>query len=361
MKVAVTPRGTLKVQVFWVEKKKHETGLIGGTFDRFHAGHMSLIAAGLEHCKNIQVWITNDKLARSKDRRIQDWHYRQSDLIDATSEYSSRITTHQLDDKFGPSLKSTEASAIICTADTIQGCLEINSLREKDGFPPLDIISVERVTSWDGGPISSSRIRDGHIDREGMPWIPDHFRDSDLIMTPIVESQLKEPFGELIEGPEEDITVAALEAISRIVESTKFSGPLIAVGDVTVLAFQNSGRPADIALVDGQTKREEWEGSNEINFNLYDNLLECNSPAGYLSRSLLKSCESSISSWMEDGESSIIRVVGEEDLSPLLLHPMAPIGSVVLYGQPGRGLVIRWCDEESKIRCRNLLRGFSVD
>ena len=74
------------------------------------------------------------------------------------------------------------------------------------------------------GPISSSRIRDGHIDREGMPWIPEPFRTSDLIMTPIVESQLKEPFGELIEGPEEDITVAALEAISRIVESTKFYG-----------------------------------------------------------------------------------------------------------------------------------------
>ena len=35
MKVAVTPRGTLKFQVFWVEKKKHEIGLIGGTFDRF--------------------------------------------------------------------------------------------------------------------------------------------------------------------------------------------------------------------------------------------------------------------------------------------------------------------------------------
>ena len=81
------------------------------------------------------------------------------------------------------------------------------------------------------------------------------FQNSDPIMTPEVESQLKEPFGELIEGPEEDITVAALEAIS-IDRSTKFSGPLIAVGDVTVLAFQNSGRPADIAIVDGQTKRE---------------------------------------------------------------------------------------------------------
>ena len=46
MKVAVTPRGTLKVQVFWVEKKKHETGLIGGTFDRLHAGHMSTKRTG---------------------------------------------------------------------------------------------------------------------------------------------------------------------------------------------------------------------------------------------------------------------------------------------------------------------------
>ena len=72
MKVAVTPRGTLKFQVFWVEKKKHEIGLIGGTFDRFHAGHMSLISAGLANCEKIQVWITNDNLARSKDQRIQD-------------------------------------------------------------------------------------------------------------------------------------------------------------------------------------------------------------------------------------------------------------------------------------------------
>ena len=49
-------------------EKKHEIGLIGGTFDRFHAGHMSLISAGLANCEKIQVWITNDNLARSKDR-----------------------------------------------------------------------------------------------------------------------------------------------------------------------------------------------------------------------------------------------------------------------------------------------------
>ncbi len=94
-------------------------------------------------------------------------------------------------------------------------------------------------------------------------------------MTPEVESQLQEPFGELIEGPEEDITVAAIQAISSIEESTEFSGPLIAVGDVTVLAFQSSGRPADIAIVDGKTKREEWKGSNDIDLSLYHNIIDC--------------------------------------------------------------------------------------
>ena len=61
---------------------------------------------------------------------------------------------------------------------------------------------------------------------------------------------------------------------------------------------------------------------------------------------------------MDKEARSLIVVEGEEDLSPLILHPLAQIGSAILYGQPGRGLVLRWCDEDSKERCRNLLRRF---
>ncbi len=104
-----------------------------------------------------------------------------------------------------------------------------------------------------------------------------------------------------------------------------------------------------------------WASSSEINHDLYDNIIECTSPAGSLTNSLLEACMASVSSWLETGESSLIIVTGEEDLAPLLLHPLAPIGSAVVYGQPGKGVVVRWCDEESKDRCRNLLLDFEAN
>ena len=93
---------------------------------------------------------------------------------------------------------------------------------------------------------------------------------------------------------------------------------------------------------------------------MYDNIIQCTSPAGSLTNSLLEACSKSLSSWVENEHSSLIVVTGEEDLVPLLLHPLAPIGSVVVYGQPGKGVVVRWCDEDSKARCRNLLSDFEV-
>ena len=339
----------------------HGIGLIGGTFDRFHSGHMSLIQSGLSNCEKIQVWMTSDEIAQSKDGRIKKWVERKSDLERATSSHSSRISIHLLSDSFGPALETLRATAIICSNETMENCLEINSKRKESGLEPLELILAESVYSWTGKTISSSQIRDGLMDREGKPWIPEKIRDSDAILTDLVESQLKQPFGQLIEGPEEDISIAINEAISQLSKTPHFNGLLIGVGDVTVLGFQRAGRKPDLALVDGQTKRSHWESSSEINQDLYDNVIECTSPAGSLTNSLLESCRKSVSSWLEKGESTLIIVSGEEDLAPLLLHPLAPIGSAVVYGQPGKGLVLRWCDEESKDRCRKLLLDFEVN
>ena len=335
----------------------HEVGLIGGTFDRFHIGHRNLFISGLSKCQAIEVWITVDSIARKKDIRINPWEQRVEEIKQALDAYSERLSFHELTNLHGPAPTHEQASAIICTSETMSECEEINTMRGESGLFELEIICVEHTTSWDDFPISSSRIRNGEIDREGKRWIPESFQTSVMFMTSEVEAELKDPFGELIPGPEDNPSVA----MSEVLDLTKNShGPLIAVGDVTVRTLQDIGRTADIGLIDGRTKRQVWIGADGIDPSLYDLEFECTSPAGQLTPSLLNSCQTAITSWTEEDKSSLIIVEGEEDLAPLLLHPLAPIGSVILYGQPGKGVVIRICGEDAKQHCRRLLSGFAT-
>jgi len=334
----------------------HDVGLIGGTFDRFHAGHMALMATGLSECSSIEVWLTADSMAQSKDPRVNPWGVRVMEMKEALREDAERVDFHVLEDSHGPAPSHLDATAIVCTDETRSECEEINLLRERGGLPPLHIIVSDHSLAWDDEPISSSRIRAGEIDREGRPWVPRQIRESKMVMTPQVEAELKEPFGQLFAGPEDDPLVAMSQVIAHIESG---SGPVIAVGDVTVRTLQDLGRPADIALIDGLTKREPWEGAVGIDASLYDGTLSCSSPAGFLTPSLLEACEEAIESWKNSGHTSLIDIDGEEDLAPLVLHPLAPLGAAVLYGQPDKGVVVRWCGEDAKQRCRKLLSEFA--
>ena len=335
----------------------YQVGLIGGTLDRFHAGHRNLLLSALSDCQKVEVWVTVDSIARAKDPRVSPWEDRVKEIQQAFGSDAGRLEFYELQDLYGPAPVHNEASAIICTTETMPECMAINRMRQEAGLSKLEIISVEHTMSWDDRPISSSRIRRGEIDREGHSWIPEPFESNEMVLTPQVETELKDPFGQLIPGPEDEPN----HAMSEVLKLTEGAhGPLIAVGDVTVKTLQDLGRPADIALIDGRTKREVWEGAEGIDPSLYDSVLKCSSPAGRLTPSLLSSCEAAISSWCDAKTSSLIIVDGEEDLAPLLLHPLAPIDSVILYGQPGKGVVIRWCGEDAKQRCRRLLSQFEI-
>lgn len=325
--------------------------LVGGTFDRLHAGHHALLEAA-QSCDSAEVWITTDAIATAKDPRVESFSVRR----DTITTWSEDFTVHPLEDSWGPAPHRSDATHIACTPETRANCDRINEMRAEGGLSSLEILEVEHLLARDGQPISSSRIREGSIDREGELWVRAADLDRPVYMVAELESELKTPMGTLFPGPEDTPEVAIRAAIEAI---PTFCPCLVAVGDVTVHALLDAGWVPDVGLIDGMTKRTVWEGT--IDTTSFAGHLQCGNPAGQLTPDLLECLDLALEfSFSEEGGPVLLEVDGEEDLAPILIHLLAPLGTAVLYGQPSQGVVLRITDEEAKAQCRDLLNRFEV-
>ena len=344
----------------------HELGLIGGTFDRFHIGHKKLITTALKKCQRLEIWILSDSIAKSKNFNINNWDTRKNEIIDnLDSNLIDRIEFGILNDDYGPAPSHPKATAIICSEETLEICIKINKIRKNKLLNALDIIEVGHALAWDKRPVSSTRIRNGEIDRNGDHWkiklksddTISYWNDELLKMTKEVEYLLKEPFGELFEGPEDNPEIAMNKIIKKY---GNFESQLIAVGDVSVLTLEKLNRPPDIAIIDGKTKRIKWIDSELIKHKNYDRVVYCINQPGEITKSLFNQCRESIKYYIEEEKTSLIIIDGEEDLAPLLIHLLAPLNTIVLYGQPDRGVVVRITTEDVKKSCKQILEKFEI-
>ena len=105
---------------------KLERCLVGGTFDRFHQGHKSLLNAALDSAELVEVWITNDAMSAAKSPILQSFEDRREAIIAWADE---RITTHELEDNYGPAPIRKDCDSIICTPETLGNCQQINEIR----------------------------------------------------------------------------------------------------------------------------------------------------------------------------------------------------------------------------------------
>ena len=328
--------------------------LLGGTFDRFHVGHEHLLTTCLEQSDEVQVWLISDEMAQRKNPLVLSWEAR-NDEISAWAEgagFSERISLHILKDKVGPAPTSKEADAIGCTLETRPTCEVINSRRQHGGLSPLNIIQVGHISSSDGEIVSSSRIRAGEIGRDGCLWLGDAEMNTDQRMPAMLDDELKQPYGTLYEGPESNPSVAMRKALATI---SNESPKLIAVGDVCVHALVDMNEIPDLAFVDGMTKREDWAPAADLDRTVFTSLSTCTSPPGVITADLKLATKVALS----NSEPTLVVVNGEEDLAPLIVHLLAPLGCAVVYGQPGKGVVLRITTEETKENCRRLLDVFT--
>lgn len=174
-----------------------------------------------------------------------------------------------------------------------------------------------------------------------------------------LRSAFKEPFGPVYTDTEQ--LLAAVREAAHDAETSSDSAdqpPLIAVGDVVTYHLLEAGRQPDVAVIDGKTEREAVDA--EIDAVLTDPNGEiCNvtNPPAELSKAMLVTLREAIDS----PEPTTIIVDGEEDLATLPAILLAPLGSSVIYGQPGAGMVhVPVTESESENACR-LLAQFDGD
>jgi len=333
------------------QPRKYRRCLVGGTFDRLHSGHELLLRAAIDAADFVEVWVSNDEMANSKSNHIQSADVRMEGVRHwADSNSAGRLLVHSLEDQFGPAASRDDCDAIVCTPETELMCSVINDQRLENGLKPLEILVVPHLLDSEGEILSSSRIRAGRIDRSGSAWLNFDSRKSIHLMPKDLDFEFKQPMGILYEGPEEHTEVA----LSAALRENPRTGILVAVGDVTVAGLLEMGITPDLGIIDGMTKRLEFTG--EIDLAEFDFVISAENPAGQVTPSLITAVDEALHS---EGR-VCINVEGEEDLAPLIIHLLAPLGTLLLYGQPSKGIVARETDEVVKSRCRSLLERFEV-
>ncbi|MBS7609059.1 GTP-dependent dephospho-CoA kinase family protein [Candidatus Bathyarchaeota archaeon] len=182
-----------------------------------------------------------------------------------------------------------------------------------------------------------------HGFKEGMAEI---IPAREKVLSPELMPKFKEPFGLLIPGPPE----ATIPTLRKLLSKEKAS-KIIAVGDVVSKSLRDSGIKGNLYVTDDKVMRERIRpldfkglGSMEV--------LRIFNPPGRLMAEAFQAIDNALRS------PNPVRIVveGEEDLLVLPAVILAPTDSLVLYGQPGKGLVVVRVTCEKKREALELYR-----
>jgi len=332
----------------------------GGTFDHFHKGHEEFLSYALSIGEKIIIGLTSDKYVRNlklltslklrgaskiqNSKLIEGYGIRKNRLEEFLSrkKVQDKTTVLKIDDLFGPTLsKNLLIDAIIISEESKKGADIINQKRKDLGLAPLKILIFPSVKAEDGKFISSTRIRDGEINREGRLYIKPLWLKKNLILPEDLRGELKKPFGKIVEK----------------VEQNDNASYIIAVGDETSRKFNSNSINQNISVIDFKVARREiFSSFSDLGFPKDEIVITANNPAGHLTHDLFSKVLKIIKSDFD--KRIILKITGEEDLVVLPLILAVPLNTVIYYGQPNMGLVEILISEDIKEKAYNLVSKF---
>ncbi len=175
-----------------------------------------------------------------------------------------------------------------------------------------------------------------------------------LKLTEELRKILSEPQGKLYEGEGVDPIKRALSDFSFVI--------LACVGDIVSYYTLRSKLKPDIIVIDGKSIRRTLNDSirKDIEKATSDYAsIKAKNPAGHITEDLVEKIFYAIG-LVKSGSRVRIFVQGEEDLAVMPLAIMLPKGSLIVYGQPRRGVVAVAVSREKKVEMFDIIKRMEV-
>jgi GTP-dependent dephospho-CoA kinase len=320
---------------------------IAGTFDGLHIGHQAVLSRAFSEGEKVTVGITTDEfVAKYKALNVSRVTYhvsRQEERRNKVDEWVKvhgwidKVTFIDINDPYEPAA-SGEYDAIVVTSQNEHTAKKINEMRHEKSLPALTLIMVALVPAQDEVTISSTRMRNHEIDAWGTLLLPDNVRP-----------ELKDPLGDIVK-----IT----DILPEIQAST---GKLITVGDLTTDRMLINGIVPDLSIIDLHVRRQPYKKLHEFNFPRDVTTVHIKSGPGNISQDAL----TFLSKWTRTttmaGKKFALVICGEDDLLVLPAIYFAPIGTIVLYGQPNQGIVRLVVTPQLQQKAKEYLQKFTKE
>lgn len=337
-------------------KSMYKHAALGGTFDHFHNGHKRIIDFAFHVADKVSIGIVKQKLLEKKPFQevIEPFETRKENVLSyvRTAHDLDKTELLQLTDMYGSTLTDETLDSIVVTRESRPNAIKINTERKALGMQPLAIVTIPFVKGEDNKIIRSRRIRGGYIDRSGKSYLSLFNKRRVLNLPPRLRELLRRPLGIIIQGEQVYSSFTAEKVIKWIERNEPFK--VITVGDVVSESLlQNKFKP-DLQIIDNRTQRKSFS-SKKQNKQLkptYKN------PAGTIQRTAVTSLNKKMRSIIDSKKKELLVVQGEEDLLALPAMLLAPLDSIVIYGQANLGVIVVQITEELKYKVEGILRQF---
>lgn len=324
--------------------KKYKVIGMGGTFDRLHAGHQQFLRFASDLSDEIWVGIATDIFTKNKPLAniIEDFETRSIHVTQFLQQQGIQARIFPLSDPCGPTLQGSPVEAIVVTNLTKAGGDFINQCRTNIQLPLLPIEVCELLKDEQGEHLSSTRIREGKINRQGRVY--SLLLDQGLILDSNQKQFFREKRGQLITAP-----------MSPGIYS-------FIVGDMVLATFIQNQWPYHLGVFDGFNQRQLYNA--ELLQSITPDATAPNS-AGQITKVLYKNLENLQQQLLSTQIDSTFKplhfkVQGEEDLAAVVLALIAPLESTVYYGQPNEGMIEMRVTEQLKEQFYGALQTFQA-